>query len=201
MASAADLLANAARPAVGVLNHLLRGQPWLCARLAPFAGRSLRLELTPLPSLVLGIGPQGELQEAREATPDATARVSPLILARLVVGDEAARASVEVSGDTALAAAVAGVVRELRWDAEEDLSRVIGDIPAQRLVRLGEALFAWQRQALASLLANISEYLVEERHALAARVAVESWALEVDALRDDVERLAKRLERLARPDA
>jgi ubiquinone biosynthesis protein UbiJ len=190
-----DPFAPAWRPAVALLNHLLRGQPWLRERLAPFSGRSVRLEVPPL-ALAMTIGADGELRQSNAAGADATARLSPLTVLRLAAGDEAARAAVEVNGDAALAAALAGVLRELRWDAAEDLSRLIGDIPAQRLVRLGEGLLAWQRQALSSLLAAAGEYLVEERQALPSRSAVAGWVRDVDALRDDAERLGQRLDRL-----
>jgi ubiquinone biosynthesis protein UbiJ len=204
VASVLDLFASAAQPATALLNHLLRGQPWLRERLTPFAGRGVRLEAAPLPALALAIEPSGELREAGDTPADAVVRLSPLTLARLAVGDPAARTKVEVSGDAALAGAVAGVLSELRWDAEEDLSRVLGDIPAQRLVHLGHGLLDWQRRTLASVLASAAEYLVEERHVLPARALVASWARDVDALRDDVERLAKRLDRIeraARPEA
>jgi ubiquinone biosynthesis protein UbiJ len=90
------------------------------------------------------------------------------------------------------------VLRELRWDAAEDLSRLVGDIAAHRLVRLGQGVLAWQRETLSSLLAATSEYLVEERHVLPGREAVASWAREVDALRDDAERLGQRIDQLQR---
>jgi len=184
---------------VALLNHLLRGQPWLRERLVPFAGRSVRLEVPPL-VLVLAINAEGELQPSGAAAVDASARLSPLTVVRLAAGEEGARSGVEVAGDTALAAALAGVLRELRWDAAEDLSRLIGDIPAQRLVRLGQGVLAWQREVLSSLLAAASEYLVEERHVLPGRAAVASWAREVDALRDGVERLGQKIDQLQRDD-
>ena len=197
MAVAPDPFAPARRPAVALLNHLLRGQPWLRERLAPFSGRSVRLEVAPL-AVTLTIGVEGQLTESGEGAADAVARLSPLTVLRLASGDEGARSGVEVSGDAALAVALAGVLRELRWDAAEDLSRLIGDIPAQRLVRLGASMLAWQRQALSSLLAAASAYLIEERHVLPSRSAVVAWAQEVDALRDDTERLGQRLDQLQR---
>jgi len=193
-----DLFGSPARLAAALLNHLLRGQPWLRERLVPFAGRGVRIEAAPLPALALAIEPSGELREAAAAPAEATVRFSPGVLARLGAGDPAARAEVDVRGDAQLAAALAGVARELRWDAEEDLSRVIGDIPARRLVQLAGGLVAWQRHLFASLLASAAEYLVEERHVLPPQAAVRSWAREVDALRDDVERLSKHLERIER---
>jgi ubiquinone biosynthesis protein UbiJ len=195
VAPALDLSAPARWPVAALLNHLLRGQPWLRERLVPFAGRSVRLEVPPL-ALVLAIDAEGALQPSGASAVDASARLSPLTVLRLAAGEEGARSEVEVSGDAALAAALAGVLRELRWDAAEDLSRLIGDIPAQRLVRLGQGVLAWQREALSSLLAAAGEYLVEERHVLPARQAVASWAREVDALRDDAERLSQRIDQL-----
>ena len=197
MVSAPDPFAPAKWPAAALLNHLLRGQPWLRERLVPFAGRSVRLEVPPL-ALVLAIDAEGALQPSGAAAVDASARLSPLTVVRLAAGEEGARSEVEVSGDAALAAALGGVLRELRWDAAEDLSRLIGDIPAQRLVRLGQGVLAWQREVLSSLLAAAGEYLVEERHVLPGREAVASWAHEVDALRDDAERLSQRIDRLER---
>ncbi|HEY7758907.1 MAG TPA: SCP2 sterol-binding domain-containing protein [Burkholderiales bacterium] len=182
---------------MGLLNHLLRGQPWLRERLMPFAGRSVRLEVPPL-ALVLAISAEGELQPSAAPVADASARLSPLTVMRLAAGEEGARSGIDVSGDAALAAALAGVLRELRWDAAEDLSRLVGDIAAHRLVRLGQGVLAWQRETLSSLLAATSEYLVEERHVLPGREAVASWAREVDALRDDAERLGQRIDQLQR---
>jgi ubiquinone biosynthesis protein UbiJ len=182
---------------VALLNHLLRGQPWLRERLVPFAGRSVRLEVPPL-ALVLAIDAAGELRPSGAAAVDASAQLSPLTVLRLAAGEEGARSGVEVNGDAVLAAALGGVLRELRWDAAEDLSRLIGDIPAQRLVRLGQGVLAWQREVLSNLLAAASEYLVEERHVLPGREAVASWAREVDALRDDVERLDQKIDQLQR---
>ena len=42
------------------------------------------------------------------------------------------------------------------------------------------------------------EYLVEERRLLASPAQVRTWSRAVDTLRDDVERLAKRIDRLSR---
>jgi ubiquinone biosynthesis protein UbiJ len=198
MASPLDLLGSPARPAAALLNHLLRGQPWLRERLVPFAGRGLRIEAAPLPALQLAIEPSGELRDAPEAGAEAAVRLSPATLLRLAAGDDSARAAVDVSGDAALAAALAAVLRELRWDAEEDLSRLVGDIPARRIVQLAEGFAVWQRRTLASLLAAAAEYLVEERRILPARGAVQVFAQDVDTLRDDVERLGQRLDRLSR---
>jgi ubiquinone biosynthesis protein UbiJ len=180
---------------IAALNHLLEGQPWVRERLVPFAGRSVRLEIPPL-DLHLLIAADGALRAA--ATPDAadaTIQLSALRALRLLVARQAPGQGVKVNGDEALAAALHGVFRELRWDIEEDLSRVVGDVAARRLVGWGEALRAWQREAAGSFAGSVGEYLVEERSILAGKGDVAHWVQEVDRLRDDVERLQKRIDR------
>jgi ubiquinone biosynthesis protein UbiJ len=181
-----------------LLNHLLDGQPWLRERLIAFSGRGLRVEVDPA-SLILTVGPDGVLATADEAAqPDATARLSVLTLMRLASGDDAARAAVQLSGDTAFAAVVAGVLRELHWDAEEDLSKLIGDIAAHRLVQAGRSFSAWQREAALNLAQGAAEFWTEEQPLLASQQSTEQWANAVDEMRDAAERLEKRIERLAR---
>ena len=181
-----------------LLNHLLDGQPWLRERLIPFSGRCVGVEVDPV-SLLLTVGPDGVLATANEATQsDATARLSVLTLMRLAAGDESARAAVELSGDTAFAAVVAGVLRELRWDAEEDLSKLIGDIAAHRLVQAGRSFSAWQREVALNLAQGAAEFWTEEQPLLASQQGTEQWANAVDEMRDAAERLEKRIERLSR---
>jgi ubiquinone biosynthesis protein UbiJ len=183
--------------AAAVANHLLDGQPWLRERLQPFAGRTLEIRL-PVAALVLTVGPDGRVAPAAAgAQPDAVAALAgPPALADLLRPRGLMRA-VELHGDGAFAAAVAGVLDELRWDAEEDLSRWVGDIAARRMVQTGVALLAWPRQAALNLAASASEYVTEEQRMLASRAAIDGFLSEVDSLREAVDRLEKRIERLS----
>jgi len=190
--------ASAGALAVGLLNHLLDGQPWLRERLVPFSGRTVNVEIAPV-SLILAVGPDGGLAILdTDAPPDAVAHLSPLTLVRLASGDDGARGRVEVSGDSAFAAVLAGVLRELRWDAEEDLSHLVGDIAARRVAQAGTSFIAWQRQAALDLAESVAEFWTEEQPLLARKADAESWAAAVDEVRDDTERLEKRIERLTR---
>jgi ubiquinone biosynthesis accessory factor UbiJ len=186
-----------AEAALRALNHLLRGQPWLRERLLPYAGRSGLVEVLPI-ALRLRVAPDGSLVAHRDETPpDAEIRLSPVALVRLLAGDERARGEVKLTGDAGLAGALAGVLQELRWDAEEDLSRLVGDIAARRIVQAARGASAWQARAARSAAANLTEYLVEERPMLARRDDVARWSQEVDGIRDAVERMEKRILGLA----
>jgi ubiquinone biosynthesis protein UbiJ len=189
-----------AAAAVRALNHLLEGQPWLRERLQPHAGRTCLLQVFPF-RLRLRIAPDGSLATERgEAPPDCQLGLSPGALARLLAGDDRARSEVSLVGDAALAGVLSGVLHELRWDAEEDLSRLVGDIAARRMVQAARDAAAWPAKAARSAAANLSEYLVEEQPMLARKDDVLRWSQEVDALRDATERLEKRILSLAQRD-
>ena len=181
------------------MNHLLRDANWARERLAPFAGASVRFILPPLASTFC-IAEDGTLHVAPVDTqPVTTIKLTPASAMRLLVlKDESARADVEVEGDAALAGALTRMLGTLRWDVEEDLSRLIGDIAAHRLVKTGEAFAGWQRAAAENLARSLGEYVTEERPLVAGREALRAFAQAVDELRDDTERLEKRIERLVR---
>jgi ubiquinone biosynthesis accessory factor UbiJ len=101
-----------------------------------------------------------------------------------------------VSGDTELAAALSFVAANLRWEFEEDLSRVVGDVPAHRAGQTLRAAARWPAQVARAGALNAAEYLSEETRLLATPLDCEDFSLAVDELRDAAERLDKRLAHL-----
>ena len=101
-----------------------------------------------------------------------------------------------MSGDTELAREVLFVAQHLRWDAEEDLSRVFGDILAHRMVQTASGFKHWQLQAADSIARSAAAYWTDEQPLIATRHDVERFVREVDALRDDVARAEKRIQQL-----
>jgi ubiquinone biosynthesis protein UbiJ len=187
-----------ATPAVAfcfVVNRLLAAEPWARERLAPFAGKSVELRAPPLPTLGLRIV-EGGTVEAGDAPPDLSMTFTPRILAALARGEEHAVRAVEVQGDAKLAAEILLLARHLRWDAEEALSRVVGDLAAHRLAEAGRAFAAWHLDAAQRLAAAFADYVAEEKKILARRGDLEALGESVARLRDAVARLDKRIERL-----
>jgi len=197
---------NPSAVAIRVLNALLLREPWARERLRPHAGKTACLVAGGM-HLALTITPHGLVQAAGpEAAPDVTLSVDTGRLPDLLSEDAARRmGAVRIEGDAALAHVVGHLTRDLRWDVEEDLAAVIGDIPAARLVRTARGLAQGARAGAWRLAENVAEYLAEESRAVASKPEVQQWAGEVRRLRDDVERAAKRVEhlnaRLARLEA
>jgi len=179
------------------LNHLLRDAEWARAQLIPFAGCIIRFDVSPLAAAFV-IESDGRLAAAPlESEAAALVQLSGPTLVRLVwLRDESARQDVRVTGDNALASALTGVLSALHWDVEEDLSRVIGDVAAHRVAQAGSAFLAWQSRTATNLAQSLAEYWTEEQPLIASGEAVREFVQAVDVLRDDTERLEKRIERL-----
>lgn len=179
------------------LNHLLRANSWARESLKPYAGKTVSVRCPPF-AASLRIIDSGEVTPASAGTtPDATLTVTPALLLRMATRDDSAWRDIKVEGDTALASAVNQLWRHLRWDVEEDLSRVFGDVAAHRMTGSAQAMAQWARISGENLLRSFTEYWTEERPAVAAANDLASFAAEVDHLRDDLARLEKRISRLA----
>jgi ubiquinone biosynthesis protein UbiJ len=187
-----------ATPAVAfcfLLNRLLAAEPSARVRLAPFAGHTLELRAPPLPTLRLRIL-EGGTVEAGGADPALSMTLKPELLAALGRGEEHALRAVEVRGDARLAAEVLLLARHLRWDVEEDLSRLIGDVAAHRLAEAGRAFAAWHLDVAQRLVGALADYVTDEKQLLARRGELDALAESVGGLRDAIARLDKRIARL-----
>jgi ubiquinone biosynthesis protein UbiJ len=192
--------------ACSAINHLLSGEDWARARLAPHAGKTVTLTIggVDFRFVVLDTGMLAEPAAAVEggsaaepASATLTITMSAGSLLAAARREEGALKNVEVRGDADLAQAVMFLVANLRWDVEEDLARLIGDIAAHRMVSETKNLFAWEADARARFAKSAGEYLTGEAAVLADAASVDGFLSGVDRLRDDTARLEKRIAALA----
>ena len=185
-------------------NLLNRGLPRsvrareLCAELA---GRSLALEVRGLGRLRLESNGALLTVTGGGASADAELAVGPLGL--LALAGEGAQAAVQrgdaaMSGDGETAAKFRELLTLLKPDPEEELSLIVGDVPAHQLGRLGRLAAAWSARVADTAWRAGSDYLAHERADLVSRPEGEQFLRGVDRLREDVDRLGARIELLAR---
>ncbi len=130
-----------------LLNHVLMQESEAMSRLARHRGqfmqvqwRSLVFKLEATPAGLLDLAPG-------TAKPDLVLVVtdtSPLGLAQSLMRGE--KPAVRIEGDVQLAAEVSWLTEHVRWDIEEDLARLIGDVPAHTLSQLAATVVAGVRQ-------------------------------------------------------
>lgn len=186
-----------------VVNRGLRLDPEAPRRFAALAGTVLCVRLAGL-DLSLHVRFEADGVAFLRETPDrvdVTVSGPPLELLRVLVIEATDPAAfpeeVTVSGDIGTAQRVKTALRALDLDWEEALSRVMGDVAAHQTGRTVRGLHEWGRRSMETLLADAGEYLTQETYAVPARSELEAFATAVDLLRNDVERLQRRVERLS----
>jgi len=146
------LLAEAQQKALLLVNHVLMQEPEAMARIARHQGRSVQVVwrqfTVPLMATPAGLFEWIEAPTGLPLTPDLTLTVveeAPLNLLQTALAGE--KPQVRIEGDIQWAAELNWLVDHVRWDLEEDLSRLIGDAPAHTLVsgakQLADALKAF----------------------------------------------------------
>lgn len=183
-------------------NRLLRLDVETLRRLGDLDGRVLCLRFVDIDRRLYLFPSEGGMRLAAECAgkPDATLSGPLRGFVRLGLrgGDSDAfrDSGIEFSGDIELAQRLQRVIQGLDIDWEEQLAAVLGDVPAHGLGRVLRGAWAWQREARSLLARDLAEYLQHERGELPTRRRAEAWMRAVDTLRDDVERLERRVARL-----
>jgi ubiquinone biosynthesis protein UbiJ len=177
---------------LGALNHLLEQAAWARRQLSGFAGRRARFEMPPW-KLAFRVDEQGRLAPADDQAVDVTVVLpagTPLVALQ---GMDRAMAAAHVTGNAEFATALSFVLKNLRWDAEEDLSKLVGDIAAHRMVGVSARLTLWQKQAARDFAENVAEYLGEEADLLVRARDLSTFRAELAEFSRRVELLEARV--------
>jgi ubiquinone biosynthesis protein UbiJ len=141
------LVEESHRRIVLLLNHVLMQEPQAMERLARQKGRVVLVQWQQWTFKVC-MTPAGLLDLAQtQADADLNLVItesSPLAIAQAVMQGD--KPGVRIEGDVQLAAEVNWLIDHVRWDIEEDLSRVVGDAPAHAMVQAARSLAAGLQQ-------------------------------------------------------
>ncbi len=181
------------------INHLLAPEPWAQRMLAVHAGKSACIDGEAI-QLTWQVSQDGFLQAPpSNAAVQVTIRFKLSDLPLISQNREHAFSYAKIDGDADFANTISQVSQDLRWDAEHDLSKLVNDIAAVRIVVGGNALVAGVQATHKKLTENLAEYFLEEQPMLVRPQAVADFTGDVTRLRNDLERLSKRINKLKAP--
>ncbi len=182
--------------AAPIVNHLLAQEAWARDALALHTGKLACIDFGTF-HLRLQVEPGGMVQAGdTAATADVTIRVKLADLPLIAQNRERAFSYVKIEGDAEFANAISRLSQGLRWELEADLEPWLGSIAATRLVSGARAAVETAQSTHQKVLENVAEFLLEEQPLLVRPSTVEDFSADVARLRDDVERAAKRLQKL-----
>jgi ubiquinone biosynthesis protein UbiJ len=179
-----------------VLNRGLPRSPRAQQLCAELTGRSVAVEIREIARLLVESTGSTLRITRGEITADAEIVGGPFGL--LALGGDSPdavlqRGEVEIRGDAELAQKFRELILLLRPDLEDDLSLLVGDIPAHQIGRFARGALSWTRKIARTGVENLAEYLGHERQDLVPRKEGEQFLKGVDALREDLDRLDARI--------
>jgi len=181
-----------------LLQHLTQQNNWSRKHLIAFAGKVVQFNIafTKTNLLILEDGSLGIATDNAKA--NANIYITPSLALRLIAKDEASKMLIKIDGDSHLATELGKVLQLMRWDVEEDLSKVIGDIPANKVTSATKKALSSAKEQSINLAEMLTEYWQEENPILAKKWRVEEFIAEVDTLNSDTARFEKKLENLVK---
>ncbi len=106
--------------------------------------------------------------------------------------------SIGINGDVAVAQKFQKLFEMIKPDIEEELSHIVGDVMANNIVKFSKKTGDWMLNTRDILQENIKEYLQEEIKLMPSKYEFNFFSKEVSKIRDDIERLEKKINEFQR---
>ncbi|WP_211343465.1 hypothetical protein [Lampropedia puyangensis] len=126
------------RRMVLMANHVLQQEPQAQERLMTQKDKSVYISWRQFNAQVR-ITPAGLLDlDSTHSASDLMLEISEQSVSQLLKGAvNGTKPPIRIAGDVALAGELNWVIDNVRWDLEDDLARIIGDVPAHKLAQVG----------------------------------------------------------------
>lgn len=186
-----------------VLNYYLQLDPETTMRLAKLAGKVVAIKDSRLNfECYLIFTPEKiKLQRHYQGIADTTLQGTPFALSKLFNLFSSRQQAIfsgeiTISGDMELGQAVQTIFDNIDVDWEEQLSKLTGDVIAHQVGNRIRGLQNFLSTSKTSFQQNLSEYLQEEIGYLPPRLELEDFLQDVSLIRDDIERMEARVQRI-----
>jgi ubiquinone biosynthesis protein UbiJ len=179
------------------INHVIEQEKWAHDLLLSREGQIVAISL-PVGNFQLMIQ-NGLLANTSDNTGVAAVSLEisqEAIWAFLREGKSGAMKFVRISGDVDFAADLNRLAADLKWEAEEDLAKLIGDAPSRRFVLESKKLFQQASLAVDDFKLGLRDYLVNEKNTLLGAQQFNEFKSEIRLLRDQLDRTEKKIIKL-----
>lgn len=184
------------------INAYVNLDPTLREGLAEFTGKRLEISIkgTGVTFSLYFVAGGVRLVSHTGPPADVMLEATPSALLRLLMASEEGRAfpadELAVKGDVDDAQRIRSLLSRRHVDAEEVLARIVGDVAARQLGNIMRSLMDVGQRTTGTLFEDLGEFFTEESRLTPAHAELDALTTAIDSLRDDAERLDKRILRL-----
>lgn len=183
------------------LNQTLRLDPLSLAALGKLSDKIITIELQGM-DLRFSLFPdaQGVTVLANyQGNTDVYISSAPFTLLQLFLHSEPRlihHPDITITGDISVLQKLSNIFKAMDIDWEAHWAKWIGDVPSHHLTQMWQRGQKYSQERVVVLQQNCTEYLQEEIRSIPAILEMEHFLNQIDVLRNDVERLTQRLQRL-----
>jgi ubiquinone biosynthesis protein UbiJ len=185
-----------------LINSYLALDPETPRLLEPLQGKTLKVEISDWSlSVLLAPNPKGfsvYINSENEAAGQISGRLFDVLEFAFSDHPQSLVSSgrVKQAGDIHVLQAYQAFIENSQVDWEGLLAKVIGDAAAFEICKTGKKAKAWHANACDSSCQDFAEFLQEEKRVIPPREEVEDFYEDIAKLREDVERLEARINKL-----
>jgi len=186
------------------INKALSADTGIMHRLAALHGKVLQIDIVDLKMVLtlIFVDDTVQLSNTFDAEPDATVAGSSLAFMS-VMGDmnKLYSSDIEFLGDTQVAKDFKLLLTDFEFDLADQISPFVGGVAAHRLERVHQKVTGLFTSGIRSFEQDLSDFLNIETDTLVSKNKLATFYRDVDDIRDDVDRLAARLDLLGKPQS
>ena len=177
-----------------IINHILNQNEWMKNELIQFKNKIVQLQVEPF-TFQFQVNDLGQLISCDiQEHVDTSIFLTSQAFIRMVMTKQ--KKDITVSGDVDLANVFSKIILRARWDYEEDLSYLVGDVAAVEIAELAKGISRDGKKGLRSVAENIIEYWQEEKKILTSKAEVEKFNSEVDEIQESFSRVEAKINEL-----
>jgi ubiquinone biosynthesis accessory factor UbiJ len=191
------ILSALLKPMEKLVNGILALDKEKAQQLQSLAGKVIQIQFLPIDfSCYLIIHHHTvQLANSTDEFPHTVIRGTPIALTHLLYHQaKMLPENVSITGDLLVLQSLKNIIGTIEIDWEEQLARYIGDIAAHTVCQQWRNMCRYQRNAITSFIRSNKEFWQEELQIFPPRNELTDFFDDVDTLRNDVERLAARIE-------
>lgn len=184
------------------INRYLQLDPDTIARVATLSGKVIVVEISDWRlSWVIIPEPNGlTFSEDFSLVPTVTLRGKLFDMLKVGAAQGANEAlfknKIEMTGDMEAGEKIREILNKIDIDWEEHLSTIVGDVAAHQFIKGTRKIQSIGKKILDTFCGNVTEYVQVEASLLPTEAQVEKFFKALGKLRDDVDRLEARIQRL-----
>jgi ubiquinone biosynthesis protein UbiJ len=174
-----------------IINHILDQNDWANTKLKRFKGKSIQIQISDIEINFL-VKNDGKIVSIEKCDkPETVIKMTIKTLIDLMINKK--MEDISITGDIEFAKNITDTIKKMQWDIEEDLSKLIGDLPAVGLIRIGKSIMNNTRNNVISFGETLKEYWQEENQILAKKRHIDKFINQVDIIAEDTDRLEAKI--------